>query len=61
MKVCIIGVGLIGGSFALGLRKNDPGVKIFGIDARKEHLEKAQNIGIIDVSTELERSVMRIW
>ena len=54
MKVCIIGVGLIGGSFALGLRKNDPGVKIFGIDARKEHLEKAQNIGIIDVSTELE-------
>lgn len=54
MKVCIIGVGLIGGSFALGLRKYFSEVKIYGIDARKEHLEKAESLGVIDVSADLE-------
>lgn len=53
MKVCIIGVGLIGGSFALGLKKNEPQVKIYGIDARKDHLEKAKNLGVIDEAAEL--------
>ena len=53
MKVCIIGVGLIGGSFALGLKKTEPQVKIYGIDARKDHLEKAKNLGVIDEAAEL--------
>lgn len=54
MKVCIIGVGLIGGSFALGLKKSLPQVKVYGIDARKEHLEKARSLGIIDAAAALE-------
>lgn len=53
MKVCIIGIGLIGGSFALGMKESDPQVKIYGIDSRKEHLEKAKNLGIIDEPAEL--------
>lgn len=53
MKVCIIGVGLIGGSFALGLKETDPQVKVYGIDASKEHLEKAMDLKIIDEAAAL--------
>lgn len=48
MKVFIIGTGLIGGSFALDLKAADPETVIYGIDAAKEHLEKAKSLGIID-------------
>jgi prephenate dehydrogenase len=48
MKVHIIGLGLIGGSFALGLRKEFPGVEISGDDASEDHLLKAQELGLID-------------
>jgi prephenate dehydrogenase len=32
MKVAVIGLGLLGGSFALGLREIEPGVHVTGID-----------------------------
>lgn len=48
MKVHIIGVGLIGGSFALDLKQNFPGTVITGIDASEENLQKAKNLGFID-------------
>lgn len=48
MKVQVIGIGLIGGSFALDLREVFPQVKIAGTDASSEHLEKAKGLGIID-------------
>ncbi len=48
MRVQVIGIGLIGGSFALDLRSVFPQVKIAGTDASAEHLEKASELGIID-------------
>ena len=48
MKVQIIGVGLIGGSFALDLKNHFSEVKIYGSDLSQEHLKKALEIGIID-------------
>lgn len=48
MKIHIIGLGLIGGSFALGLRREFPGVEISGNDASRDHLLKAQELGLID-------------
>lgn len=54
MKVFIIGVGLIGGSFALGLKKNGIQAKLFGIDSSKEHSEKARSLGIVDEVSDLE-------
>ncbi|AVR45500.1 prephenate dehydrogenase [Christiangramia fulva] len=48
MNVFIIGTGLIGGSFALDLKQVMPKVKIFGIDAKEEHLQQALETGIID-------------
>lgn len=48
MKVYIIGVGLIGGSFALDLRAKMENVMIYGVEKNKEHLEEAISLGIID-------------
>ena len=48
MKVFIIGIGLIGGSFAKDLKRLRSNVQIFGIDANKAHVEKALALGLID-------------
>lgn len=47
-KVAIIGVGLIGGSFALSLRKAGFNGKIAGIGRKKENLIRAKDSGVID-------------
>ncbi|MCT4631044.1 prephenate dehydrogenase [Winogradskyella sp.] len=47
-NVFIIGVGLIGGSFALDIKKQKPEYTIFGIDKSEDHLNEAFNLGIID-------------
>ena len=54
MKIHIIGIGLIGGSFALDLKAFYPESKIVGIDNCRENLEKAMELGLIDESGELE-------
>ena len=48
MKVHITGLGLIGGSFALGLKKAFPEVLISGIDSNEDHLQKALELELID-------------
>ena len=48
-KIYIIGIGLIGGSFALEIKKIFPDSNIIGIDNSKENLDQAINLGIIDV------------
>ena len=47
-KIYIIGIGLIGGSFALEIKKIFPDSNIIGIDNSKENLDQAINLGIID-------------
>ncbi|MDV3426566.1 MAG: prephenate dehydrogenase [Bacillota bacterium] len=47
LKISIVGLGVIGGSFAKGL-KNVPKAKLFGIDTDENTLAKAKNEGIID-------------
>ena len=47
-KIYIIGVGLIGGSFALEIKKIFPDSNIIGIDNSKENLDQAINLGIVD-------------
>jgi prephenate dehydrogenase len=46
--IAIIGVGLIGGSFALALRKHGFKGKITGMGRNKKNLIKARKLGIID-------------
>ena len=46
--IAIIGVGLIGGSFALALKKHGFKGKITGMGRSKKNLSKAKKLGIID-------------
>jgi len=51
MNVFIIGIGLIGGSFAKDLRRINPDTKIYGIDANEAHLEEAISLNLIDAKS----------
>jgi prephenate dehydrogenase len=48
MKVTIIGLGLIGGSIALGLRKSGLATELVGVDMNAEHANKAVALGLVD-------------
>ncbi|CAG0940328.1 prephenate dehydrogenase [Gallionellaceae bacterium] len=47
-KIVIFGVGLIGGSFALALRKANAAAEIVGFGRSVQTLQQAQQLGIID-------------
>jgi len=47
-KLCIIGVGLIGGSLARALKKVGSVGEIIGVGRDVSHLEKAKALGVID-------------
>lgn len=57
MKVAIIGVGLIGGSMALDLKKRGFASHVTGVDNNPKHLNKALEMGIINDSGNLEEAV----
>ena len=47
-KICIVGVGLVGGSLALALKKARVSKTIVGVGHRNSSLEKAIKLGAID-------------
>ena len=53
MKIAVIGVGLIGGSMMLKLKKNGLASFVYGIDHNENHLQEAKNLGIIDEAVTL--------
>ena len=60
MKVTIIGPGLIGGSFALALKKRLEGVVVYGWDQNADHLQEALDLGIIDhMAVSLEEALQK--
>ena len=57
-KLCVIGVGLIGGSLARALRKAGAVEHIIGAGRDHAHLERAKDLGVIDsFSTDLSEAV----
>lgn len=54
MKVGIIGLGLIGGSMALALRKAGLANTVIGVDANSNNTKRAQQLGIIDCAGSVE-------
>lgn len=57
-KICIIGVGLIGGSFAKGLKNAKKVKTICGFGRSKAHLSQAKKLGVIDeYSTDIATAV----
>lgn len=59
MNICIIGLGLLGGSFALGLRNRVPGLTVTGVDANEEHGRKAVSLGIANQILPLEDALSK--
>ncbi len=47
MNIFIIGVGLIGGSFSLGMQKIFDGASFWGIDTDEENLKQAVQLGLV--------------
>jgi prephenate dehydrogenase len=47
-NIFIIGVGLIGGSFALDIKKQNSSAIIYGIDKKESHLDESLALGVID-------------
>lgn len=54
MKIYIIGIGLIGGSMALDIKKLYPEATVCGIDANEGHLQEAITLGVVDVAGKME-------
>ena len=54
MKIGVIGLGLIGGSFALAAKKFNVGVSLYGQDNNPKHMEVALNLRIIDHPLEVD-------
>src|SRR5580693_3462035 len=48
MKATIIGLGLIGGSMALDLRKTGWVSELTGLDVNQDHSQKALELGLVD-------------
>ena len=48
MKIGIVGLGLMGGSFALDIKTPFPNSIIYGLDNSEDNLKKALKIGLID-------------
>ena len=59
MTISIVGVGLIGGSLALDLRKRKFAEKIIGVDSSLQHQNIARLCGITDETDTLENAVDR--
>ena len=57
MELCIIGIGLLGGSFALGLKEKLPGLRVTGVDINPEHAQKALELKIVDQVVPLETAL----
>ena len=53
-NIFIIGVGLIGGSFALDIKRQNSECIIYGIDKNEIHLEEAKQLGVIDKKAKLK-------
>ena len=57
MKVLVVGVGLIGGSFALVLRKHGVAERILGVEQSPRHAEEALRRGLVDEIVTLEEGI----
>ncbi len=57
MKVCVVGIGLIGGSMALDLKKRSFAEKIIGVDINPQHANIAKLSKLVDETMDLEKAV----
>jgi prephenate dehydrogenase len=59
MTIAVVGIGLIGGSLMIDLRKRGFADKIIGVDSNIQHRNIAQLCGLVDETDTLENAVDR--
>jgi prephenate dehydrogenase len=59
MTVAVVGIGLIGGSLMIDLRKRGFAQRIIGVDSNVQHRNIAQLCGLVDETDSLENAVER--
>jgi prephenate dehydrogenase len=57
MRVVIIGLGLIGGSIAIDLRKVGVATQLIGVDQNDDHANEALRLGIVDEVMNLDEAI----
>ena len=57
MRLTVIGIGLMGGSLALTMRKKGLVSKVIGVDTNIEHQKLAKDLGIVDEILSLEEAI----
>jgi prephenate dehydrogenase len=57
MKIAIVGLGLIGGSIALDIRKRGLTTEVIGVDNKSLHAYSAKKLGLVDQTTSLENAI----
>ena len=57
MNVCVIGLGLIGGSFALAVKKHSLAERVYGVDASPRNAAKALELGLVDEIIEFDKAL----
>jgi len=57
MRLAVVGIGLMGGSIALSLKKKGFVSHVIGVDQNMEHQEQALQLGIVDEIMSLEDAV----
>jgi prephenate dehydrogenase len=57
MKTTVIGLGLIGGSIAIDLRKAGIATSLVGVELNKDHAAKALELGLVDEIQTLEEAI----
>ena len=53
-NIFFVGIGLIGGSFAIDIKKNNPNTVLYGISRKDETLNKALELNLIDKKATLD-------
>ncbi|MGV3639381.1 MAG: prephenate dehydrogenase [Adhaeribacter sp.] len=57
MNICIIGLGLLGGSFSLGLQQQKEKHHFIGVDLKPEHTTQALELGLVQEVLPLDEAV----
>ncbi len=57
MRLAVVGIGLMGGSIALSLKKKGFVIHVIGVDQNIEHQQQALQLGIVDEIMSLEDAV----
>jgi prephenate dehydrogenase len=58
MKTTVIGLGLIGGSMAIDLRKSGLATELIGVEQNERNASRALELGIVDEILKLEEAVL---